>query len=425
MLILRHRLPEFKAADALQATACIISRMNASWRTPTLILVCGGIIMTIAMGARHGFGLFLQPMSMDHGWGRETFAFALALQNLVWGAAQPFTGFIGDRYGAGRVLLAGSILYVLGLVLMAYSATGTELALSSGVLIGLGLSGTTFSIVYGVLGRSYPPEKRSQVLGIAGAAGSFGQFAMLPGTQALITGVGWMGALLVLAAIAALMAPLSAVLAEPGRTAAHRPQQKVFDAIREAAAHKGFWLLTFGYFVCGFQVIFIAVHLPAYLADKGLPGNVGVVCLALIGFFNIIGTWSAGMLGARLPKKYLLAFIYAARSVIIVAFIAVPPTPTSAYLFAAAMGLLWLATVPLTNGIIAQVFGVAYLSMLGGFVFFSHQIGSFLGAWLGGLLFDRTGSYDLVWWIAIALGVAAMLLNLPINERPLARLKAA
>ena len=400
----------------------MIGRMTTHWRTPTLILICGGLIMTIAMGARHGFGLFLQPMSMAQGWGRETFAFALALQNLVWGAAQPFSGLIADRYGAGRVLLAGSVLYVLGLVLMAYSATGTELALSSGVLIGLGLSGTTFSIVYGVLGRTYPPEKRSQVLGIAGAAGSFGQFAMLPGTQALITGIGWMGALLVLAAVAALMAPLSAVLAEPGRDASHRPTQSAAAAIREAAAHRGFWLLTFGYFVCGFQVVFIAVHLPAYLADNGLPGNVGVVCLALIGFFNILGTWGAGMLGARWTKKYLLAFIYVARSVIIVAFIAVPPTPTSAYLFAAAMGLLWLATVPLTNGIVAQVFGVAYLSMLGGFVFFSHQIGSFLGAWLGGVLFDRTGSYDVVWWISICLGLVAMAANLPINEKPLARL---
>ena len=399
--------------------------MQTNWRTPTLILICGGILMTIAMGARHGFGLFLQPMSMAHGWGRETFAFALALQNLVWGAAQPFSGLIADRFGAGRVLLAGTVFYVLGLVLMAHSSSGAELALSAGLLIGLGLSGTTFSIVYGVLGRTFPPDKHSQVLGIAGAAGSFGQFAMLPGTQALLGGVGWLNALLVLAAIAALMAPLSAALAEPGRTAAHRPRQKVLDAIGEAATHKGFWLLNFGYFVCGFQVIFIAVHLPAYLADKGLPGNVAVTCLALIGLFNIIGTWGAGMLGARWSKKYLLAFIYAARSVVIVAFLAVPPTPTSAYLFAAAIGLLWLATVPLTNGIIARVFGVAYLSMLGGFVFFSHQIGSFLGAWLGGLLFDRTGSYDIVWQISIALGIIAMLLNLPINEQPLARMKAA
>jgi len=398
--------------------------MNANWRTPTLILICGGLIMTIAMGARHGFGLFLQPMSMAHGWGRETFAFALAVQNIVWGVSQPFTGLIADRYGAGRVLLAGALCYIVGLVLMAYAASGLQLALSAGVLIGLGLSGTTFSIVYGVLGRTWPIEKRSQVLGLAGAAGSFGQFAMLPATQALISGMGWMGALLALSAVAALMLPLSYVLAEPHRDASHRPSQPVMDAIREAAAHKGFWLLTFGYFVCGFQVIFIGVHLPAYLADHGLPGNVGVACLALIGFFNIIGTWGAGMLGARLTKRYLLAFIYIARSVIIVAFLAAPLTPASAYVFSAAMGLLWLATVPLTNGIVAQVFGVAYLSMLGGFVFFSHQIGSFLGAWLGGLLFDRTGSYDLVWWIAIALGVVAMLANLPIDERPLARLRA-
>ncbi|MDK9725051.1 MAG: MFS transporter [Sterolibacteriaceae bacterium MAG5] len=398
---------------------------NKNWRTPGLVLLCGGLIMTLAMGARHGFGLFLQPMSADHGWGRETFAFALALQNLVWGVATPFAGLIADRYGAGRVLLTGSVLYVIGLVWMAYAATGAELALSSGVLIGLGLSGTTFSIVYGVLGRIYPPEKRSMALGIAGAAGSFGQFAMLPATQALITGTGWLNALLVLAAVAALMAPLSAVLAEPDRGDAHHKRQPVREAIGEAAGHRGFWLLTFGYFVCGFQVVFIGVHLPAYLADHGLPGNVGVVCLALIGFFNIIGTYGAGWLGQRRSKKHLLAFIYVTRSVIIIAFLAAPLTPWSAYLFAAAIGTLWLATVPLTNGIVAQVFGVQYLSMLGGFVFFSHQIGSFLGAWMGGWLFDRTGSYDLVWTISIALGVVAMGLNIVINDRPLARLQAA
>ena len=398
---------------------------NKNWRTPGLVLLCGGLIMTLAMGARHGFGLFLQPMSVDHGWGRETFAFALALQNLVWGIATPFAGLIADRYGAGRVLFTGSVLYVIGLVWMAYAATGAELAISSGVLIGLGLSGTTFSIVYGVLGRIYPPEKRSMALGIAGAAGSFGQFAMLPATQALITGTGWLNALLVLAAVAALMAPLSAVLVEPDRGDAHHKRQPVREAIGEAAGHKGFWLLTFGYFVCGFQVVFIGVHLPAYLADHGLPGNVGVVCLALIGFFNIIGTYGAGWLGQRRSKKHLLAFIYVARSVIIVAFLAAPLTPWSAYLFAAAIGTLWLATVPLTNGIVAQVFGVQYLSMLGGFVFFSHQIGSFLGAWMGGWLFDRTGSYDLVWTISIVLGVAAMGLNIVINDKPLARLRAA
>lgn len=393
-----------------------------SWRTPALVLLCGGLIMSLAMGARHGFGLFLQPMSTAHGWGRETFAFALALQNLVWGLAAPFAGLIGDRYGAGRVLFAGSLFYVAGLVWMAYAANGTELALSSGVLIGLGLSGTTFGIVYGVLGRLYPPEKRSLALGIAGAAGSFGQFAMLPATQALITGAGWLNALLVLAAVAAIMAPLSAVLAEPAREAPAK-RQPVMEAIREAAGHKGFWLLTFGYFVCGFQVIFIGVHLPAYLGDHGLPAGVGVACLALIGFFNIIGTYGAGWLGQHHSKKHLLAFIYVARSAIVAAFLAAPLTAWSAYLFAAAIGLLWLATVPLTNGIIAQVFGVHYLSMLGGFAFFSHQIGSFLGAWMGGVLFDRTGAYDLVWGISIVLGIVAMAANLPIDQRPLARLR--
>jgi MFS family permease len=395
-----------------------------SWRTPGVVLACGGLIMTLAMGARHGFGLFLQPMSLDHGWGREVFAFALALQNLMWGAAQPFAGLLADTYGAGRVLFGGAALYVAGLVWMAYAGSGAELALSSGVLIGVGLSGTTFSIVYGVLGRIYPPEKRTMALGIAGAAGSFGQFAMLPGTQALISAIGWQGALLALAAAAALMLPLSAVLAEPDRIGEHHRKQPLREAIAEAASHKGFWLLTLGYFVCGFQVVFIGVHLPAYLADHGLPGNVGVACLALIGFFNIIGTYGAGWLGQHHSKKHLLAFIYVARSVIIVAFLAAPLNAFSAYLFAAAIGTLWLATVPLTNGIVAQVFGVHYLSMLGGFVFFSHQIGSFLGAWMGGVLFDRTGSYDVVWGISIALGVVAMGLNLSLDQRPLARLRA-
>jgi len=394
------------------------------WRTPVVVLVCGGLIMTLAMGVRHGFGLFLQPMTLDHGWGRETFAFALAMQNLLWGITQPLTGLLADRFGAGKVLIAGTALYVLGLVGMALSTTGTGFVLSAGFLIGVGLSGTTFSIVYGVLGRVTPPEKRSMALGIAGAMGSFGQFALLPVSQGLISGFGWLNALLILAAVAALMAPLSAALAEPHRDpAAGRHGQSAWQAIHEAFGHKGFNLLTLGYFVCGFQVVFIGVHLPAYLGDRGLSANVGVTCLALIGLFNIFGTFIAGWLGQRHSKKHLLAGIYLLRSVVIVIFLAVPLTPTSAYLFAMAIGFLWLATVPLTNGIVAQVFGVAYLSMLGGFVFLSHQVGSFLGAWLGGLLFDRTGSYDIVWGIIVALGVLAMAINLPIDQRPLARLK--
>jgi len=396
------------------------------WRTPLVVLICGGLIMTLSMGVRHGFGLFLQPMTLDHGWGRETFAFALAMQNLLWGISQPLTGLIADRYGAGKVLIAGTLLYVLGLLGMAWATTGTGFVLSAGFLIGIGLSGTTFSVVYGVLGRITPPEKRSMALGIAGAMGSFGQFALLPVSQSLITGVGWLQALLILAAVAALMAPLSSALAEPHRDfSAGQHKQSAWQAIREAFGHSGFNLLTLGYFVCGFQVVFIGVHLPAYLADQGMNANVGVTCLALIGLFNIFGTFTAGWLGQRYSKKHLLAAIYITRSVVIILFLAVPLTPTSAYVFSMAIGLLWLATVPLTNGIIAQVFGVAYLSMLGGFVFLSHQIGSFLGAWLGGLLFDSTGSYDIVWTIIIGLGVVAMAINLPINQQPLGRLKTA
>ncbi|MCC7485578.1 MAG: MFS transporter [Burkholderiales bacterium] len=392
------------------------------WRTPTVVLVCGGILLTIGMGVRHGFGLFLQPMTADLGWGRETFAFALALQNLVWGASQPVTGMIADRYGAGRVLLAGVLLYVAGLVLMAYSSSPLDLALSAGVLIGIGLSGTTFSVVFGVVGRAVPPGKRSMALGITAAAGSFGQFSLLPMEQALITQLGWFQALLAIAAIALLMAPLSAGLVERrAGPAASAARQSTTDAIREALGHRGLILLTLGFFVCGFQVTFIGVHFPAFVLDRGLTAETGMVALALIGFFNILGTYLAGWLGGRLSKKYLLSSLYFGRSIVILVFLFAPISPASVYLFAAAMGFLWLATVPLTNGIIAQIFGVQYLSMLGGFVFLSHQIGSFLGVWLGGFLYDRTGSYDLVWTISIGLGVVAAILNLPIDDRELRR----
>lgn len=393
--------------------------LKQDWRTPGTVILCGGIIVTLSMGIRHAFGLFLQPMSADFGWGREVFSLAIALQNLAWGAAQPFTGFVADRYGAGRVLVAGALLYVLGLVLMAASTTGLALAGSAGLLIGLGLSGTTFSVVYGVIGRTVSPEKRSTALGIAGAAGSFGQFMMVPVGQTLISNLGWVSALLVMAALGAMMVPLSSALVEKrsGRVGAGR-RQTVGQAIGEAARHRGFWLLTLGFFVCGFQVVFIASHLPAYLADQGQPARVGMLALALVGLFNIFGTYGAGVLGGRYTKKYLLSALYVARAIVIAIFIALPVTPLSAALFAAAMGLLWLSTVPLTNGIIAQVFGVQYLSMLSGFVFFSHQIGSFLGAWLGGYLFDATGSYHVVWILCIGLALVAALLNLPIDERP-------
>jgi predicted MFS family arabinose efflux permease len=398
--------------------------MNATrnWRTPVVVLVCGGLLLSLGMGIRHGFGLFLQPMTMDLGWGRETFAFALALQNLLWGVAQPITGMIADRYGAGRVLVAGTALYVAGLIFMALSQTGLGLTLSAGLLIGLGLSGTTFSIIFGVVGRAFPAEKRSMALGIVAAAGSFGQFAMLPLEQTLISNFGWFDALLIIAVIAALMAPLAAGLVERrAAPAAGVVSQSTRDAIKEAMSHRGFVLLTLGFFVCGFQVIFIGVHLPAFLLDRGLSPQTGMMALALIGFFNIIGTYIGGWLGGRVSKKYVLSALYLGRSIVITVFLLLPITPLSVYVFAAAIGLLWLATVPLTNGLIAQIFGVQYLSMLGGFVFFSHQIGSFLGVWLGGFMFDRTGSYNLVWVIAIALGIVASILNLPIDEREVRR----
>ena len=391
------------------------------WRTPHVVLACAGLVMTIAFGIRHGFGLFLQPMSGDLGWGRETFALAIAVQNLVWGITQPFAGMIADKHGTARVVVAGALLYVLGLVTMAHASTPFMLVITAGLLIGTGLSGLTFSVMSGVLGRAFPPEKRSMALGVSAAMGSFGQFAMLPGTQFLLNTVGWYGALLTLGAVGLLMVPLASALVERRASHAHAFQQSAGEAMREALGHRGYVLLTLGFFVCGFQVVFIAVHLPAYLADHGLPAHVAVTALALVGLFNIVGTYSTGWLGSRVPKRYILSAIYFGRSVAIAAFLLVPLSAASVYAFAVAIGLLWLSTVPPTNGIVAQVFGVRYLSMLAGFAFFSHQIGSFLGAWLGGKLYDALGSYDLVWTLSIALGVIAGLVNLPIDERSIAR----
>jgi len=394
---------------------------RADWRTPTVVLVCGGLVLTLGMGIRHGFGLFLQPMSADLHWGRETFALAMAVQNLVWGATQPFAGMFADRYGTARVVVIGALLYVLGLVTMAHASTPLMLVLTGGLLIGTGLSGITYSVIAGVLGRRFPPEQRSLALGISAAAGSFGQFAMLPLTQWLLTRFGWYGALVTLAAVGVLMVPLAAALVEKREKIAHAFRQSAAEAMTEAIRYRSYLLLTAGFFVCGFQVVFVGVHLPAYLADRGLPPHVAVTALALIGLFNIVGTYTTGWLGTRVPKRYILSTIYACRSVVIALFIWLPLSPLSVYAFAIALGLLWLSTVPPTNMIVAEIFGVRYLAMLTGVVFFSHQIGSFLGAWLGGYLFDRTGSYDVVWWLSIALGIVAALLNLPIDEREIHR----
>ncbi|MCY1422168.1 putative MFS-type transporter YhjX [compost metagenome] len=361
-------------------------------------------------------------MSAEFGWGREVFAFAIALQNLFWGLAQPFTGALADRLGAARVVAIGGVLYAVGLVLMGLSDSAWSLSLSAGLLIGIGLSGTSFSVILGVVGRAVPAEKRSMAMGIASAAGSFGQFAMLPGTLGLIGWLGWSAALLALGLLVALIVPLVGFLKDrPLPTLGH--EQTLREALKEACSHSGFWLLSLGFFVCGFQVVFIGVHLPSYLVDQHLPATVGTTVLALVGLFNIFGTYIAGWLGGRMSKPRLLTALYLIRAVVIVAFISVPVSVTSAYLFGIAMGLLWLSTVPLTNGTVATLFGVRNLSMLGGIVFLFHQLGAFLGGWLGGVVYDQTGSYDLVWRISIALSVIAAALNWPVRERPVARLQ--
>ena len=377
------------------------------------------------MGVRHGFGLFLQPMTTDLGLTRQNFAFALGVQSLVWGLAQPFVGMIADRFGTGRVLAVGAALYVSGLVLMSQAQSLLGLSVSAGLLIGLGLSGTTFSVVFGAIGRAVAPAFRSKALAIVGAAGSFGQFVMVPTTHGLLAGWGWAVALLILAAMAALMVPLAHALAEyrDHPSSGIGAQQSITQALREAFAHNGFKLLTLGYFVCGFQVVFMGVHLPSYILDQGLTAKDGMIALALIGLFNVIGSYSWGSMGAYYTKKNLLSLIYLLRGVVITIFLLVPISPMSVYVFAAGIGLLWLGTVPLTSAVVAQIFGVKYFSMLSGFVFLSHQLGSFAGAWLGGYVFDQTGSYQLVWMIAIALSILAALANWPIDERPLERLK--
>jgi predicted MFS family arabinose efflux permease len=385
------------------------------------VLICSALIVTLSMGIRHGFGLWLQPITMERGWTRETFAFALAVQNLAWGLAGPVAGMLADRYGAFRVLLVGSVLYAMGLVLMALATSGLAFTGSAGLLLGMAQSGTTYAVVYGVIARQVDPAKRSWAMGVAAAAGSFGQFLMVPVENWLIGTWGWQNALFVLGCLALVIMPLALGLREPAKAAAVGMQQSVGAALREAFAYPSFRLLMAGYFVCGFQVVFIGVHMPSYLKDHGLAPGVATTALALIGLFNVFGTYAAGSLGQRMPKRYILSAIYALRAVAIVVFLLAPLTPVSVYIFAAVMGFLWLSTVPPTNAIVAQIFGVQYMSMLGGFVFLSHQVGSFMGVWLGGKLYDATGSYDVVWWIAVALGVFAALINLPVRETAIVR----
>ena len=387
------------------------------------VLLCGAAIVTLSMGVRHGFGLWLQPITQAQSWTRSDFAMAMAVQNLTWGFAGIFSGMLADRFGAFKVIVGCAVLYALGLVGMAYSASPAVFTVTAGLLIGMAQAGTTYAVIYGVIGRNVPAEKRSWAMGVAAAAGSFGQFLMVPTEGWLISHLGWQDALVWLSLAALLVIPLAMGLREPGFAGGAAPQrdQSIVQALREAFGYPSFQLLMAGYFVCGFQVVFIGVHMPSYLKDHGLDPQVASLALALIGLFNVFGTYAAGLLGQRWAKPKILAFIYFARSIAIVLFLVVPLSPMSVYLFASVMGLLWLSTVPPTNAVVAQIFGVAHLSMLGGFVFFSHQIGSFMGVWLGGYLYDRTGSYDIVWYLAIALGLFAALVNLPVKETAIVR----
>ncbi len=395
--------------------------MPAAIRTPVLAIVCGGLILSLAMGIRQTFGLFLPPVTADLCLARETFSLAMAVQNLLWGAVQPVVGMIADRYGAGRVVTVGAIAYVAGLVVMSGMESAAGLQMGGGVLIGMAMAATGFSVVLGAVARRVPEEKRSMALGIVSAGGSFGQFAMAPVGQALIATQGWQAAFLSMAVLAALMVPLAlAVAGRPSAAGRGGGPATLRVALSEALSHRGYLYLTAGFFVCGFQVVFVAVHLPAYLKDLGLPGATAATALALIGIFNIAGTYACGALGGMYPKKWVLAGLYVLRAMVIAVFLAAPKSEMSVYIFASALGFLWLGTVPLTSGLVGHIFGVRYLSTLFGIVFFGHQVGSFLGVWLGGVVYDATGSYDAIWIASIILGLGAALLHAPIAERPLA-----
>jgi MFS family permease len=408
------------AADAAKA---------ATWRTPVIIVGFGCLIALLAFGPRSTLGFFLTPMSSANHWGRDIFAFALAIQNLLWGAGQPLAGILADRFGAPRVLCAGAIMYALGLVLMTHSTSAPTLDLSAGVLMGFGLSGSSFMVVLAAFGKLLPPHWRSTAFGAGTAAGSFGQFLYSPTAVLLMDQFGWQQTLVIFAVSMMAVLPLSLALATPRaavkQTTAQAASQSLRQALSEAFGQRSYVLLVLGFFTCGFQLQFITVHLPAYLIDRGLSATIGGWTIASIGLFNIVGSLGSGWLGDRMPKRYLLSIIYFIRAAAILVFIWFPVTPFTCIAFGATMGLMWLSTVPPTNGIIVVLFGTRWLATLSGLAFFSHQVGGFLGVWLGGIVFDRTGSYDAVWWLAIAFGVLSALINLPIVEKPVARLAAS
>ena len=419
---------------------------TSNWGPGLIALICGSIIILFSLGIRHGFGLFLKPISFDLGWGVETYAFAIALQNLIWGSAQPITGYLSDKHGSPIIVTTGAILYALGLWVMAdinfitdsfisitsnlgasietlhanrQNISQTIFILGAGLLIGLGLSGTTFPVIFGTISRLVKPEQRSLAMGLAMSVGSFGQFIMLPVSLGLLTWLNWQGALMMLSSLALIMFPLAFGLREPNLKLETNPHtQTPIEAMKEAFSMRDFWLLSLGFFACGFQVVFIAVHLPSYLADRNMDTSIATTVLALIGLLNIAGTYYAGLWGGRTRKPMLLSYLYLLRGLVITAFILMPISTYTAYAFGVLMGLFWLSTVPLTNGTVASVWGVKHMSMLGGIVFFWHQLGSFIGGWLGGYVYDQTGNYDMVWYMAIGFSLLSALLNWPIQETP-------
>jgi MFS family permease len=401
------------------------SRPGLGWRTPLVIVICGSLIGMLTFGPRSSVGFFVQPFAQEFGWGRDVFALAFAVQNLLWGIGQPFAGAVADKFGSVRVLCVGALMYAAGLLLMRYSSTPLELNLTAGLLIGFGLSGCSFNLVLSAFGKLMPPEWRGIALGAGTAAGSFGQFIFAPFTVAMIDNTGWQTTLTTFGFMMLLVVPLAFVMATPKTTAstaaAPVPEQSFKSALTEAFGHRSYVLLVLGFFTCGFQLAFITMHLPAYLVDRGLPAAIGGWVIAVIGLFNIIGSLTVGYAQGKLPKRYILSFIYFTRALATVAFIMLPLTTTSALVFGAISGLAWLSTVPPTSSLVSLMFGTRWLATLYGFAFFSHQVGGFLGAWLGGVVFDKFGSYTPVWWLSVLFGVLSALINLPIVERPVER----
>jgi MFS family permease len=402
-----------------------LSSAAAAWRTPLVIVVCGCLIGMLTFGPRSTFGFFMQPMSREFSWGRDVFGLALAIQNLLWGMGQPFAGAIADRFGTLRVIAAGAVMYAAGLIVMRYASTPVSLDLSAGVLIGFGLSGCSFNLVLSAFGKLLPPEWRGVALGAGTAAGSFGQFVFAPFGVAMLDNFGWRPALIVFACLMLLVVPLSLALATPtisdSKAVATTDQQTFKHALAEAFGHRSYVLLVLGFFTCGFQLAFITVHLPAYLVDRGMPVQTGGWVIAVIGLFNIVGSLSVGWLQSRLPKRYILSAIYFTRAMSIVAFITFPITTFSAIAFGVVTGLTWLSTIPPTSSLVALMFGTRWLATLYGFAFFSHQVGGFLGVLLGGIVFEKFGSYTPIWWLSVLFGVLSALINLPIVEAPVAR----